>query len=581
MFPNPRLTAPAAQPSDISFHSMISWIQTYFQKHFRTVFAVLLGVVIISFVFTIGAAPGIGRAGNKVLEQPFYGHNLGNEQEARRVWSDGRFSAQLRGAYQISGAQLQEYSLGRVAGLALADELHVPTPTDKELGAFVATLPAFKDEQGNFSASRYKQFEDSLKASREITIADANRVFRDDARLEALGKIVSGPGYVLPSDVAEQLKRTDAIWSLVAASWDYASFEAGVQVNDVALQKFFDENAFRYEVPARPKLSIVEFKTAEFVPPTAPTEAELRAFYAANAERFPVPEEKKDEKTASLSLDKKDAPKPAADNFPKVRAQVEQAMKELAGRSRASKAANDFTVAVYERKVTANSADLTALLASFHRTAEPVAPFTFDSPPADRPWLPQYAEQITRLNKERFFSDPVPSPEGYVVFLWNDSLPGYKPMLAQVKDKVAADYKESEKRKRFVDAGKALRAKLQAAAKAGKFEEVAKAEKLEVKSYANFSVRQPPQDLPYATYGAIQASLDKGEVSEMVATGDKGVFTYVADKKLPDLSPANPRFAEVQKQLAQYTAAANQNAVLSALVETELKKHAPAKNAAP
>ncbi|HLP25625.1 MAG TPA: peptidyl-prolyl cis-trans isomerase, partial [Acidobacteriota bacterium] len=61
---------------------MISWIQTYFQKHFRTVFAVLLGVVIISFVFTIGAAPGIGRAGNKVLEQPFFGHNLGNEQDA-------------------------------------------------------------------------------------------------------------------------------------------------------------------------------------------------------------------------------------------------------------------------------------------------------------------------------------------------------------------------------------------------------------------------------------------------------------------------------------------------------------------
>ena len=39
---------------------MISWIQRYFQHHFRTIFTVLLGVTIISFIFTIGAAPGLG-----------------------------------------------------------------------------------------------------------------------------------------------------------------------------------------------------------------------------------------------------------------------------------------------------------------------------------------------------------------------------------------------------------------------------------------------------------------------------------------------------------------------------------------
>jgi peptidyl-prolyl cis-trans isomerase D len=561
---------------------MISWIQTYFQKHFRTVFAVLLGVTIISFVLTIGAAPGIGRAGNKVLEQPFFGYNLGNEQQARQIFRDGNFSAQLKGAFQASSAQLQEYSLSRIAGLALADELHVPAPTDKELSAFIAGLPVFKDEQGNFNTQRYKQFEDGLKTSRDFTIADANRVLRADARLDALSKIISGPGYVLPSDVSEQLKRSDATWTLATASWDYATFDAGVQVNDAVLQKFFDENAFRYEVPARPKLSVVEFKTAEFVPSTPPTEQEMRAFYEANKDRFPVPaDDKKDDKKPALSLDNKDAAKPAVDNFPKVRAQVEVAMKDLAGRNRASKAANDFTVAVFERKVAANSPELSTLVTSQHRAAVALAPFTFDNPPADRPWLANYADQITRLSKDRFFSDPLPTPDGYIVLLWNDSLPGYKPMLSEVKDKVAADYKDAEKRKRFVEAGKTLRTKLQAAAKAGNFDSVAAAEKLEVKSYANFTLRQPPQDLPYAAYGALQASLDKGEVSEMVATGDKGVFTYVVEKKLPDVTTANPRFAEVRNQLAQYTAAANESSILSALVEAELKKNAPAKTATP
>lgn len=550
---------------------MISWIQTYFQKHFRTIFAVLLGVTIISFVFTIGAAPGIGRAGNKVLEQPFFGHNLGNEQEARQVFRDGQFSAQLQGNYQASSGQIQEFSLGRIAGLALANDLHVPAPTAAEISAYVAELPAFKDEQGHFSQTRYKQFEDSLKTSREFSIADANRVFRDDTRLQALSKIIAGPGYVLPSDVTEYLKRSDATWSVAVASLDYATFDPAVKADDLTLQKFFSENSFRYEVPARPRLSLVEFKSSEFMPAVAPTEQAARAFYEANKARFPAPA---DEKKVA------DATKPT-DEFPKVRAQVEQAMKEIVGRNAASKAANDLTVGIYERKVTANSEDLTALLAAQHRTIVALQPFTFDTPPTDRPWLANYAEQISRLSKDRFFSDPVPSPEGYVILLWNDTLPSYKPDFAQVKDKVAADYKEGEKRKRFNDAGKLLRAKLQAAAKAGNFDEVAKAEKLEVKSYANFTLRQPPQDLPYGAYGALQAFLAKGEVSEMVATGDKGVLTYITDKKLPDLTSANPRYAEIAKQLAQYTAAANSASLLSSLVEAELKKHAPAKTATP
>jgi peptidyl-prolyl cis-trans isomerase D len=40
---------------------MISWIQRTFQHHFRTIFAILLALTIISFIFTIGASPGIGR----------------------------------------------------------------------------------------------------------------------------------------------------------------------------------------------------------------------------------------------------------------------------------------------------------------------------------------------------------------------------------------------------------------------------------------------------------------------------------------------------------------------------------------
>lgn len=556
---------------------MISWIQTTFQRHTKLVMLFLLVAITIPFVFTIGAAPGIGQAGHKVLEQDFFGHNLGNEQEARAIFRDGSLSAQLKGAFQASGPQLQQYSLSRIAGLALAQDLGIPEPTAQQLSAYIANLAVFKNDQGAFDASRYKNFEDSLKANPNLTAADATRIFREDARLEALSKVLAGPGYVLPGDIVEQLKRTDTTWSLAVATLDYATFDAGVQVTDAALQKFYEENSFRYEVPARPRLSVVEFKAGEFAPTTAPSEQEARAFYEANAARFPVPADaadKKDAGTPSFALGQNATTAP--DNFSKVRPQVEAAMKDAVARRAASKAANDFTVAVYERKVAANSAELAALVAAQRRTATPLAPFTFDQPPADRPWLGNYSEQISRLDQERFFSDPLPTPDGYAVLLWNESLPAYKPMLSEVREKVAADYRDSEKRRRFADHGKAVRDRLQAAVKSGKsFADAAAAEKLEVKSYANFTLRQPPQDLPYAAFSAMQ-NLEVGQVSDMVTTGDKGHFAFAAGKKLPDTSAANPRFAEVRKQLMDYTAAANESALLSSLVEEELKRTAPA-----
>ena len=49
---------PAAIRDLASPISMITWIQKYFQHHFRTVFAILLAGTIISFVFVYGASNG-------------------------------------------------------------------------------------------------------------------------------------------------------------------------------------------------------------------------------------------------------------------------------------------------------------------------------------------------------------------------------------------------------------------------------------------------------------------------------------------------------------------------------------------
>lgn len=545
---------------------MISWIQKYFQRHFRLVFlAVLVAVALPMIVIYSSSGSGGGRSGTKVLERPFFGVNLANPEQTRRVFSDGELSAYLRAGYAaLQGGQLQQYSLQRVAGLGLADELHLPVASPAEVAKHVPTLRAFQNQQGQFDQSVYTRFADSLKAGSPVTIADVNRVLRDDTRLEALSRIVSGPGYVLPAEVKMQLSRIDSTWTVQVASLDYATFSPAINPTEEALKKFHGEYSFRYDVPARPRLSYIEFKTADFTPPGAPTEAELRAYYNANLASFPAP----------ADTDKKDAALPvtAADNFPKVRDQVEAALRNLASRRMATQTANELTVALFERKLAANSPELSAFLAGQRRAPVALAPFAPDLPPADKPWLASYAQAIARLSHDRYFSDPLPTPDSIVVLLWHESLPAYKPLFAEVRDRVTADYREYEKRRLFIERGNALKVQLQAAAKtpAG-FGEKAVGEKLEVKSYANFTLQQPPQDLPQPALAAL-SQLESGQVSDLVGLGDKGLLVYAQEKKLPDLSPANPRYTEIQGQLMAYIASGNVNSYLGELVEQELKK---------
>ncbi|HRG56582.1 MAG TPA: SurA N-terminal domain-containing protein, partial [Lacunisphaera sp.] len=247
---------------------MISWIQRYFQKHFRLVFAAILIAVALPMVFIYSASGGTGdsHGGGKILQRPFFGHNLGNAEETRRIFSDASWSIRLKAGYDaLQGDQIQQYALQRIAGLALADQLRLPVPTADQVAKVITTLRAFQNEQGQFDQARYTQFGDSLKTRTDFTGADVNRILRDDLRLEALGKLIGGPGYVLPRDIQEQLRLADSVWTVQIATLDYATFNPALNPTEDTLKKFHADNAFRYEVPARPRLSMVEFKGADYL----------------------------------------------------------------------------------------------------------------------------------------------------------------------------------------------------------------------------------------------------------------------------------------------------------------------------
>lgn len=560
---------------------MISWLQKYFQHHFKVIFVVLLGVTIIAFVFTIGAAPGIGTADRQgVSDRPFFDYNLSLQADQQRLMSEAGLSASLRvGAFaQLDGDQLQNYAFQRAATLHLADAWHIPSPTPAEITAQIKTLRMFAGQDGQFDAKAYQTFRDNLKTNpRGITEADIVRVIGDDVRAEKVQSLLSGPGYVLAADVRNQLVRTDTTWTLFTATADYAAFKPEIKPSEADLTQFFEQAGSRYDIPPHVVISHLDFSALEQLSKVTLTEAEVRAFFDANPSRFPKPADPA--KPDATKPDVTKAVDPNAD-FAAVRAQVESTLKFERAQKLANKTASDVSLAIFESKARTPEA-LAAFLASRNLTPKPIAPFARDASPAELGGSPEAVAEAFRLSKDRPVSDAISTPTGAVILLWKETQPTRKPLFAEVKDKVASDYVEGERRKRFIELGKTARASLETRLKAGeKLEQAGPAVgtahnlKIEVKAIPAFALRNRPPELDFSILGALER-LEKGQLSEMIFSGEKGIFVYAADKQLPDLTDANPRFAETRSQVAGFTGRLGASAFLSEIVEQELKKTLP------
>jgi len=545
---------------------MISWIQRYFQRHFRLVFGILLAVTIVSFIFTIGSTPGIGRADRREVNRDYFGHNLASREEIQRMVDDARLSSYLQYGPSVGADQVQSFALQRTAALHFADEMHIPNATASEVTDYIKSLPIFAGSDGHFDVSRYDTFRSGLKSNGFLSEADIARVIGEDARTAMVRQLLTGPGYVLPGDVKSVIVKADTSWTVSTATVDYASYDPGINPTDSEISKFFKDNSFRYTIAPRVSVDYVDFPASAYAaqsPP--PTDAEVRGYYDAHPERFPKP-------AAAKAPAVK--PDPAAD-FKAVEPQVRAALQLEKAKRGAVAAASDFAYALYEGKVTRGTS-LDSFLAAHKAKAASLAPFTRDAGPAEFGGSREIASAAFELSADRFYSEGIPSPAGAVVLIWKESFPAHEPLLVDVRDKVRADAIDEMKRKRFIELGRTLKAAIERKMRAGEpfdkaAEEAGGAVRLTVKTYPPFTYRDQPHDVDQAVLGALDR-LNKGGVSDMAITADKGFLVYAADKNVPPLNESNARFVQVRAQLAMAYARTEAFAILQELMDRELKR---------
>ncbi|MBC2594433.1 peptidyl-prolyl cis-trans isomerase [Ruficoccus amylovorans] len=541
---------------------MISWIQTIIQRHHKWFFGALLIVIIVAFVFTVGATPGIGSSNRSDYTRNFLGFNLSSQQVQQQLARGVELSFILsnRNPSQINFEAAMKQ---RAVMLYLADTLEIPEPTEAQLMSFIQTRPAFIDPQtGVFSNNIYTSFVDNVSNSDRYDQQTVVAILTQDWRIDRAAEAVSGPGYVLPYLAERQEEQTRTTWSVETATMNAGGFKTTVTPTEDALKTFFEQAGERYKLPPQMTINYVAFPAADYLSEVStPTDEELDAFYIRNISKW--------EKNADGS----------AKPLEEVRDAVAQAWKQPQAARKAAEAASQLTVKIYNaytaKKIDAGEEALTAFIKDAGYKVQETPSFSVGSLPQDFPLPAQAAEAAEALTDRRLYSDAIVGPDGAYVVLRGQQTPATMPELDAVRERVVADYTAVETNRAFTEFGEQIHSQLQQAVdEGGSFSAVARKAGFEPKSFTDFTIMDIPEGLPQYYFYQLM-DMKQGEVSPMLRYGPDAVFLYVQKKEKPAIDAKADDLQETLRTLSFYYSGATAQGIIRDLVAVGDKMATP------
>ncbi|MFT4901788.1 MAG: peptidyl-prolyl cis-trans isomerase D [Lentimonas sp.] len=544
---------------------MISWIQNHLIRHGRWIFLTLLALIIVAFVFTIGNTPGCTSDSSAYEPQEFYGVDLNAVRERQPIIDKASLSLFLNGQQNRNEQQFQSEVMSRVAMLHLADELSIPAPDKAALAAYAKTKAAFRGSDGTFSVDVYTTFLDTLDANPNMRKELVAQVLEDDYRIDQIGSVVSGPGYILPSEVLAQAQSSQSVLTVATAEISYQDFTPEIVPTPEVLTAFFEENQLRYEIPERIQASYLSFPTPKVAVTELP-EADLRDHFIANRQRF-----------VEAYLAQQPAPEGEAAAPSVTFADVREAVAtELAGEAAlraANEAAQAFAYTLYSQEIKRDSAAFNKLVNESGLSLIAIVPYALENT-AQRALNPQMLAAAFALNKTRYYSDAYRAADGYALLIYQDRIAPELPAYETVAAAVQTDYLAEQKRALFNERGASLQAELKAQLAAGTaFADAAAALNLGANSFEPFKSAEAPQELNRSVLQTAQR-MRAGEVSAMLNLQGIGTFVYLKDKNTPEIASDSDDYTQAENFLRYVAGSVSAGALVNELVARGLPEPA-------
>lgn len=239
-----------------------------------------------SYVKNAGSGGELASVGGAPISQLDFQQALREQQERLRSTMGENFNPAMLETTEARKAVLDNLINQRL--LALDAGQRRLSVSDQQMRETIAGIPAFQ-ENGQFSLPRYEAV---LKAQGMNQPVFESRLRNDLALKQVLGAVAEGT--IVSSASAERVFAVQFEERLVSeARLSAQQYAASVKLADGAVQKFYDANRARFEIPAQVRAEYLTLSPESLAAQLNVGEAEVRKEYDAHPERFRKDEERR------------------------------------------------------------------------------------------------------------------------------------------------------------------------------------------------------------------------------------------------------------------------------------------------
>lgn len=482
---------------------MITALQRFLNRHRRWLFAALLAVVVLPFVFTIGASPGIVSGGKS---KKIFGKNISSQEDLDALRREAVLGLYVDG---IATASLEEAILAREAWDWVVRCLQVPQPDREILRDYVRSRPGLQEE-GEFSRRRYRNFVHSLHADPSRSEAMAVALLGREWARNWTANVLASADFTLPEEARIQWRHLHTSWTLIPAKLTFHDFHPPLQWDEEQIREHFEANADRFRSPELLRLLHVFFSAGEW-PESPIDDADLEKFFKSHGELFPSGD-------PSYLRDNRDA--------------VVAAFRRWNDPAIAK--GNEFLYRIYSHDVAADSPKIMDIVAELGGEARALEPFPSANPPQLDAIPAEALREAAALDGEHFFSNPFLTDAGVHIFILLGRIPPAERPFDEVRGLVERDLYSRERIRRFAQHARSLHSQLeQRMADGESFSAAAQAIGLAVEEARTFTLAELPEDIlpqqiPFFSH------LRRSETSEFFLIKPDLKLFYVARKVPPE-----------------------------------------------
>ncbi|MBT5689733.1 MAG: hypothetical protein HOI65_01315 [Opitutae bacterium] len=570
---------------------MISFINRILEKGGSWIMSILLAVIVVAFVFTIGAAPGLTQKEKGLGETDYYGVDFSpNSKERRDLAERAEIQATMqmgqflnnpqfsRFVPQLIGQQTQRNALENLPLSQLAEKLSVPEASLDEMHKFIKEQSLFQDtpaglpqgQPGKYSQEKFDDFLDRLKANdSELQFQEA---IKEAILVGKLQDILNGPGTALPFEAVAKVRSDKTQWAMELITLERKKGSTQpANPDEEELKALYIETKSEYATEEKRKVSYLVFE-AEY---SHPSNEQLSEYYKKHSARFiPVEEKSEKDQIDPKKPEEEQNKKEAIPAYKSLAYEIKQDILDDFIRDRGLKKiglkvagtkAEELLDKIYndakflnkiqtEEIITKQGILQFSHLEPYGIAAFPKkqfikdinAPF-FDHSPSDQEnkQVEKLLKQAFSLSEDRFYTEPQLIGDKYIILILEKVHESKSPEFEKLKKdagqykKLVSVWQEQTEEKELSEMREKAENDIKTSLSEGKsFENSAKMKlteewSLSYSKYVDFTSNKLPEGLPVKIFDAAKI-LAKGESSAMEVIDGKGYMVSYFEKKVPN-----------------------------------------------